>query len=72
MVVPLEMVMGKFIIVESDNRHELRPALPWILSILGLTGLILTVTCLTLRWIMKPIRWLSDGVSALGEGNLEY
>jgi len=27
---------------------------------------------LTLRWILKPINWLSGGVVALGKGNLEH
>ncbi|MDG2064702.1 MAG: HAMP domain-containing sensor histidine kinase, partial [SAR324 cluster bacterium] len=35
-------------------------------------GLILAGTWLTLRWIMRPLNWLSDGVSALGKGDLEH
>ena len=39
---------------------------------MGLVGLVLTGTWLILRKILQPLNWLSDGVSALGEGNLEH
>ena len=71
-VLTVETNTGRFIFAESDKRHEMRLGIPWILSILGLTGLILTLTWMTMRWIMKPINWLSEGVSAIGDGNLEH
>lgn len=72
-VVTVDTKNGRFIFAEIvDDWHGIRFALPWIFAVLGLVGLVLTGTWLTLRWIMKPINWLSEGVSALGEGNLEY
>ncbi|GIT08104.1 MAG: hypothetical protein CM1200mP30_17340 [Pseudomonadota bacterium] len=64
--VTVETNTGRFIFAESEKRHEMRLGIPWILSILGLTGLILTLTWMAMRWIMKPINWLSEGVSAIG------
>jgi hypothetical protein len=63
---------GRFIFTEPhDDWREIRFLLPWIIAVLGLIGIILAGTWLALRWIMKPLNWLSVGVSALGEGNLE-
>ena len=72
-VVTVQTNNGRFIFAEIvDDWHGISFALPWIIAVLGLVGLVLTVTWLSLRWIMKPINWLSEGVSALGEGNLEH
>ncbi len=71
-VVTVDTNGGRFIFAESDKWHEMHLGIPWILTILGITGLILTLTWLTMRWIMKPINWLSEGVTALGDGNLEH
>ena len=72
-VVTVESKSGRFIFVElHDEWRETRFLLPWIIAVLGLTGLILAGTWLTLRWIMRPLNWLSDGVSALGKGDLEH
>ena len=72
LVVTVETNSGRFIFARSEKWHEMRLGIPWILSILVLTGLILTLTWMTMRWIMKPINWLSEGVSAIGDGNLGY
>ena len=71
-VLTVETNTGRFIFAESDKRHEMRLGVPWILSILGLICFILTLTWMAMRWIMKPINWLSEGVSAIGDGNLEH
>ena len=72
-VVTVETKIGRFIFAEThDDWREISFFLPWIIAVLGLIGLILTGTWLVLRWIMKPVSWLSDGVSELGEGNLEF
>jgi len=71
-IVIVDTEAGRFIIAGSDSWNDLRQVLPWILTILGLIGLILLGTWLTLRWILKPINWLSGGVVALGKGNLEH
>jgi signal transduction histidine kinase len=41
------------------------------LLIAVLTGILL-LAFLALRWILKPIRWLHDGVGQVGAGNLDY
>jgi len=71
-VVTVETNSGRFIFAKSEKWHEMRLGIPWILSILVLTGLILTLTWIAMRWIMKPINWLSEGVSAIGDGNMEH
>jgi len=71
-IVIVDTEAGRFIIAASDSWRDLRQVLPWILTILGLISLILLGTWLTLRWILKPINWLSGGVVALGKGNLEH
>ena len=71
-IVIVDTEAGRFIIAASDSWSDLRQVLPWILTILGLISLILLGTWLTLRWILKPINWLSGGVVALGKGNLEH
>ena len=71
-IVIVDTEAGRFIIAGSDRWSDLRQVLPWILTILGLISLILLGTWLTLRWILKPINWLSGGVVALGKGNLEH
>ena len=72
-VVTVDTIKGRFIFTEPhDDWREIRFLLPWIIAILGLVGIILAGTWLGLRWIMKPLNWLSVGVSALREGNLEH
>ena len=71
-IVIVDTEAGRFIIARSDSWNDLRQVFPWILTILGLISLILLGTWLTLRWILKPINWLSGGVVALGKGNLEH
>ncbi len=36
-----------------------------------LTGILL-FGCLAIRWILKPLRWLNDGVQQVSRGNLDY
>jgi len=72
-VVTVDTKNGRFIFAQVlDDWHGVRFVLPWVFAVLALVGLVLTGTWLALRWIMKPVNWLSDGVSALGEGNLEH
>ena len=72
-VVRVDTMKGRFIFAELDDEwRETRFLLPWIIAVLGLIGLILAGTWLALRWIMRPLNWLSDGVYALGKGDLEH
>ncbi|RTZ86985.1 MAG: hypothetical protein DSY95_02865, partial [SAR324 cluster bacterium] len=72
-VVTVQTNNGRFIFAEIvDDWHGISFALPWIIAVLGLVGLVLTGTWLILRKILQPLNWLSDGVYALGEGNLEH
>ncbi len=65
LVVTVETNSGRFIFARSEKWHEMRLGIPWILSILGLTGLILTLAWMSMRWIMKQINCLSEVVSAI-------
>ena len=72
-VVTVETKHGRFIFAEiHDDWREISFFIPWIIAVLGLIGIVLTGTWLALRWIMKPVNWLSDGVYALGKGDLEF
>jgi len=69
----VETETGRFIFAEiKDEWHVIRFVLPWIFAVLGLVGLVLTITWMILHKILQPLNWLSDGVSAIGEGNLEH
>ncbi|CAB1074530.1 Two-component system sensor histidine kinase [Olavius algarvensis Delta 1 endosymbiont] len=63
---------GRFI-VGLDKQFDLDPARKrLVIILLTLLTLILTGAFLSIRWILKPVRWLNDGVREVSRGNLEY
>jgi len=63
---------GRFI-VGLDKHFDLDPARKrLVIILLTLLTLILTGAFLSIRWILKPVRWLNDGVREVSRGNLEY
>ncbi len=43
-----------------------------VIVLLCLLTLILAGAFLSIRWILKPVRWLNDGVREVGRGNLKH
>ena len=43
-----------------------------VIILLSLLTLIFTGAFLSIRWILKPVRWLSEGVKEVGRGNLKH
>ncbi len=43
-----------------------------VVVLLCLLTLILAGAFLSIRWILKPVRWLNDGVREVGRGNLKH
>jgi signal transduction histidine kinase len=43
-----------------------------VIILLSLLTLILTGAYLSIRWILKPVKWLRDGVREVGQGNLKH
>ena len=63
---------GRFIF-GLDNGLELDPERQrLIIVLLSLLTLILAGAFLSIRWILKPVRWLEHGVREVGRGNLKH
>jgi len=63
---------GRFV-VGLDKDFDLDPARKrLVIILLTLLTLILAGAFLSIRWILKPVRWLNDGVQEVGRGNLKY
>jgi len=43
-----------------------------IIFLIALLSAIVLLGFLAIRWILKPVRWLSDGVQQVNSGNLDY
>jgi signal transduction histidine kinase len=43
-----------------------------VIVLLSLLTLILTAAFLSIRWILKPVRWLNEGVREVSQGNLKH
>jgi signal transduction histidine kinase len=43
-----------------------------VVVLLSLLTLILAGAYLSIRWILKPVKWLNDGVREVGRGNLKH
>jgi signal transduction histidine kinase len=51
--------------------HDSR--LKWLVAMLGtLLTFVLLIAYLSIRWILKPVKWLKDGVQQVSRGNLEH
>jgi signal transduction histidine kinase len=63
---------GRFTFELTRNSlHDSR--LKWLVAILGtLLTLVLLIAYLSIRWILKPVKWLKDGVQQVSRGNLEH
>jgi signal transduction histidine kinase len=63
---------GRFVF-GLDKRFELDPERKrLVIILLSLLTLILAGAFLSIRWILKPVRWLNEGVRQVSRGNLKY
>lgn len=63
---------GRFVF-SLDKSFELDPERKrLVIILLSLLTLILTGAFLSIRWILKPVRWLNEGVREVSRGNLKY
>jgi len=63
---------GRFIF-GLDKSFDLDPERKrLVIILLSLLTLILAGAFLSIRWILKPVRWLNDGVREVSRGNLKY
>ena len=63
---------GRFIF-SIDKSFDLDPERKKLVVILlSLLTLILTGAFLSIRWILKPVRWLNEGVQEVSRGNLKH
>jgi signal transduction histidine kinase len=63
---------GRFIF-GLDKSFDLDPErMRLVIILLSLLTLILAGAFLTIRWILKPVRWLNEGVREVSQGNLNH
>jgi signal transduction histidine kinase len=63
---------GQFVF-ELDKSFELDPERRrLVIILLSLLTLILAGAFLSIRWILKPVRWLDEGVRQVSQGNLRH
>ena len=63
---------GRFVF-GLDKSFELDPERKrLVIILLSLLTLILAGAFLSIRWILKPVRWLNQGVREVSRGNLKY
>ncbi|CAB1060816.1 Two-component system sensor histidine kinase [Olavius sp. associated proteobacterium Delta 1] len=63
---------GRFVF-GLDKSFELDPERKrLVIILLSLLTLILAGAFLSIRWILKPVRWLNEGVREVSQGNLKY
>jgi signal transduction histidine kinase len=63
---------GRFVF-GLDKSFELDPERKrLVIILLSLLTLILAGAFLSIRWILKPVRWLNDGVREVSRGNLKH
>lgn len=55
--------------LERRSRSELWDD-PHILVLIGLLTLVLAAAFVAIRWVLRPVRWLTEGVRAVNAGNL--
>jgi signal transduction histidine kinase len=70
--VELTHASGRYIF-GLDKGFELDPERKrLVIVLLSLLTLILAGAFLSIRWILKPVRWLNDGVREVSRGNLKH
>ncbi len=70
--IEIDHEFGRFIF-GLDKSFEMGPErIRLVVILLSLLTLIFIGAFLSIRWIMKPVRWLGEGVREVGRGNLQH
>jgi len=70
--VEVEHESGRFVF-GLDKSFEMDPErVRLVVILLSLLTLILVGAFLSIRWILKPVRWLDEGVREVSQGNLKH
>jgi signal transduction histidine kinase len=70
--IELDHESGRFVF-GLDKSFEMGPErIRLVVILLSLLTLIFIGAFLSIRWIMKPVRWLGEGVREVGRGNLKH
>lgn len=71
-VVQVDHPQGRFVFKFRSPPGEITNPTPWHLALLLVISLILAGAYLTMRFVLKPINWLEEGVRQVGKGNLNH
>ena len=63
---------GELLFQAARGRAALDEIQKVLVVLICLFTLVLVMAYLAIRWILKPIRWLTEGVTRVGDGNLEH
>ncbi|MFH2066290.1 MAG: HAMP domain-containing sensor histidine kinase [Pseudomonadota bacterium] len=57
--------------MESDYKHTVQGYIRMVVLIILLT-LVLCLSYFSIRWVLRPVKWLQEGVNQVGKGNLDH
>jgi len=63
---------GELLFQAARGRAAMDQIQKVLIILICLFTLVLIMAYLAIRWILKPIRWLTEGVTQVGDGNLEH
>lgn len=63
---------GELVFQAARGRAALDDIQKVLVVLICLFTVVLVMAYLAIRWILKPIRWLTEGVTQVGDGNLEH
>jgi len=63
---------GELVFQAARGRAAMDDIQKVLLVLICLFTLVLVMAYLAIRWILKPIRWLTEGVTRVGDGNLDH
>lgn len=63
---------GELVFQAARGRAAMDDIQKVLLVLICLFTVVLVMAYLAIRWILKPIRWLTEGVTQVGDGNLEH
>lgn len=71
-LVAVQQATGAFFFsVDVSHKHE-KAREVWIIGVLILLPTILIVAYLAIRRVLRPVKWLNEGVQAVAEGDLKH
>lgn len=71
-VIALDMPRGRLIVEHRMHRAGEMFETGFIVMLVALLSIIVASSFLVLRWILKPVRLLTNGAHEVGAGNLDY